>query len=176
MKVKINVAGEEVKYDVKEELFFDIEHVFSYFGHQAANVAWWWSLVAIRSQEIRDAKVELDSMKADLDRLSAQIELDIRKDQDALAAQYGKVTEAVIKAVVTGNPLLAAKQEEINAKQVAISKLTRDKDLLTAMADGFEGRSALLATAGSARRAEVQANIRELVTKTSKATKEISTE
>ena len=158
-KVKMRVGGNDLKYDIQEELYFDIDTVFTYFGKQAGLVAWWKSLVSTKDKELRDAKEMLA-------KLSAEIELGLRKDQDAIAAQYGKVTEGVIKALIASNETLVADEMKINI-------LARDVGLLKAMADGFEGRSVLMATAGSAQKAEISAHLRELTGKTKKRSDEI---
>lgn len=153
-KVKMKVGGNDLKYDIQEELYFDIDTVFTYFGKQAGLVAWWKSLVSTKDKELKDAKVMLA-------KLSAEIELNLRQNQDAIAAQYGKVTEGVIKALIASNETLVADEMKINI-------LARDVGLLKAMADGFEGRSVLLATAGSAQKSEIAAHLRDLTGRTEK--------
>lgn len=151
MKVKMDIAGDEFKYDVHEQLFFDPEHVFDVIGKQAGQLAWWHSLVALKDQECEDYKVRLD-------RDLAEIELSYRKNSGDLVAEYGKVTESVIKAVVESNSDVIVLKEKLNL-------LKREVGMLKAMAKGMDTRSVLLATAGSAQRAELEARLRSMVGK-----------
>jgi len=154
MIVKMVVAGQKFEYDIHETLDFDPEHVFDVIGKQPGELAWWFSLLAMKEQEVEDNKTAMDS------KVSG-IELDLRANSKLLEDKYGKVTEAVIKAELTQN-------QEVLALQKKYSKLRREAGLLKAMTKGFDSRSVLLATAGSAQRAELEARLRSLTGKASK--------
>jgi len=154
MKVSIKVDGNAIKYDIDEELNFDPEFVFDALGEQAGKQVWWWHLTSMKEREVEDFKIKMD---AEL----AQLELEIRGDSATLEAQYGKVTESVIKAAMACHPKLVEANKKLNA-------LKQDLNMLKATARGFDGRGALLCTAGSAQKAEVQARLRALVGKAKK--------
>ncbi|MCG8430106.1 MAG: hypothetical protein MJA29_02890 [Candidatus Omnitrophica bacterium] len=151
MKVQMQVGGKELKYDVHEQLFFDPEHVFDEIGKQAGQLAWWYSLLALKDEEAENFKVEMDAR-------IAEIELAARRDTDTLVSLYGKVTEAVIKAHVE-------QQVEVVGLKQKYSELKRESGLLKAMTKGMDSRSVLLATAGSAQKAELEARLREITGK-----------
>jgi len=149
MKVKMQVAGDDFEYDVHEKLYFDPEHVFAEIGKQSGKLAWWHSLVALKDQEIEDAKIMLDKLLADR-------ELDYRKNSDDLVAEYGKVTEGVIRASVDSDSLV------IDAKK-RLSHLKKEGGLLKAMSKGMDTRSVLMATAGSAQKREIETRLRSSI-------------
>lgn len=154
MKVSMKVGGEKFSYDIQKELNFDPEYVFDALGEQPGKVTWWWSLVAMKEREVEDFRVNMD---AEL----ATIELSYRSDSSVLEAQYGKVTESVIKAAMASN-------DDVMKLHKKHSALKQDLNMLKAGARGFDGRGALLCTAGSAQKAEVQARLRALVGKAKK--------
>ena len=152
MRIKMTVGGQKLEYDPHDELFFDPEHVFDVIGKQSGHLAWWYSLVAMKDHELGDAQVEYD-------RRTAEIDEEIR----AKAVDSGeKLTETAIKSRL-------AKEPDLVQGQLDLNRLRRDVSFLKAMARGFDSRSALLATAGSAQRAEVEARLRELTGKTRKS-------
>jgi hypothetical protein len=151
MEVKMKVAGDKLEYDVHEQLYFDPEHVFEVIGKQAGMLAWWYSLLALKDQELEDYKVHMD-------RDIAVVELNYRRNSDDLVAIYGKVTESVIKAAVESDVVVVEAKEGLNL-------LKRESGMLKAMAKGMDTRSVLLATAGSAQRAELEARLRSMVGK-----------
>jgi len=155
MRITMSVAGNPLKYDTHEQLNFDVENTFKELGEQPGQLAWWYSLLALKEQE-------LDDFRARMEGRIAERELELRRDTDALTAQYGKVTEGVIKAVITADPDLGTLREEYH-------EIKKQAALLKAMTRGFESRSVLLATAGSAQKSEIQARLRKLVTKTDNA-------
>lgn len=154
MRVKMNVRGMPLDFKIHTELNFDPENVFAIIGEQPGKLAWWTSLAVMRDQELADFATQADKRKA-------EIELGVRGDSKSLEEQYGKVTEGVIKAVLASN-------DEIVKLNMDANKLRRDVGILKAMAKGFETRSVLLATAGSAQKAEVEARLRSLVGKAKK--------
>jgi len=149
LKVKMKVGAMAVNYDVHDELYFDPEHVFDVIGEQASKLAWWTSLVVMKEQELADANVNHD-------RAVAEVDLAIRANA---LDQGAKITETAIKAVLTQN-------EDLHAGALKINKIRRDVGFLKAMALGFKDRSALLATSGSAQRAELEARLRSMMKKT----------
>ena len=149
------VAGDELEYDVHEKLYFDPEHVFDEIGKQSGKLAWWHSLVALKDQEIEDAKIMLDKLLADR-------ELAYRSDTDDLVDKYGKVTEGVIRAAVDSDSLV------ISAKK-QLSQLRKEGALLKAMAKGMDTRSVLLATAGSAQKREIETRLRSSIREASRS-------
>lgn len=152
MKVQMKVGGDDLEYDVHEQLYFDPEYVFEELGKQPGQLAWWYSLLAIKDQEVSnfESKAEAEA---------SRIELAYRQDSENLAKLYGKVTESVISALVKNNPTVLENEEKL-------SLLRREAALLKAMTRGFESRSGLLATSGSAQKAEIQARLRSLMKKT----------
>lgn len=154
MKVKMTVGGDDLEYDVHEQLNFDPEYVFDELGKQPGQLAWWYSLLAMKDQEIEDFVNHLASVTADT-------ELALRADSETLIKAYGKVTEGVISSLLANNPNL----QKIKAD---LANLRREGAMLKAMAKGFDSRSALLATSGSAQKAEIQARLRAMVNKTDK--------
>jgi hypothetical protein len=148
------VAGDKLEYDVHEQLFFDIENTFDELGKQAGMLAWWYSLLALKDQEVEDYKVHME-------RDIATIELKFRANSEDLAETYGKVTESVIRAAVDTNAEVVTLKEGYNF-------LRRESGLLKAMAKGMDTRSVLLATAGSAQKAELEARLRSMVGKAKK--------
>jgi hypothetical protein len=154
MKVRMRVGGDPLEYDTHEQLTFDVENTFSELGEQAGQLAWWYSLLAIKEQEVDDFKVGMD-------KVTAERELELRKDTETLTAEYGKVTEGVIKACLEADPDLVFLRQEHN-------ELKKQAALLKAMTRGFESRTSLLTTAGSAQKAEMQARLRKLISKTDK--------
>jgi hypothetical protein len=154
LKVKMKVGAMDVKYDVHDELYFDPEHVFDVIGEQASKLAWWSSLVVMKEQELADEQVRHE-------RRTAEVDTAIR----AQAVDTGtKVTETAIKSMIAQN-------DEIHNGSLKINKLKRDVGFLKAMAMAFKDRSALLATSGSAQRAELEARLRSMVKSTSKESK-----
>jgi hypothetical protein len=149
LKVEMKVAGMKVAYDVHDELNFDTDRAFDELGKQAGRQTWWWSLVAMKEQEVSDYKT---SMESDI----AQVELALRADPAKLESSYGKVTEGVIKSALAIHPAIISVQTKLHEMQ-------RDLALLKAMGKGFDSRGVMLATAGSAAKAEAQARLRELV-------------
>jgi hypothetical protein len=141
MDIKMTVGGQKLEYDPQETLFFDPEHVFDVIGKQSGNLAWWYSLLAMKEQELADAQVAFDKQAAERD--------------EEIRNQGNKLTETAIKSLLAKEPALVKAQLHLNS-------LRRDAAFLKAMARGFDSRSALLATAGSAQRAEVEARLREL--------------
>ena len=154
MKVKMLVGGDELEYDVHEQLNFDPEYVFPEIGEQAGQLAWWYSLLAIKEQETQDFAAKMASR-------AAEIELAYRSDSDALAKVYGKVTEGVINSLVQLNQELV----DLTAQH---NNLKRECALLKAMTKGFDARTSLLTTSGSAQKAEIQARLRTLIKSTAK--------
>ena len=154
MKVAMQVGGQDLKFNIHTELNFDPEHVFDVIGKQPGMLSWWYSLAAMKEQEVSD-------YAADMEKRMAEIELEVRSDPKALEATYGKVTEAVIKAVIQS-------RDEPGEMRSKLNEMKRDAAILKAMARGFDSRSALLATAGSAQKAEVEARLRQLTGKASK--------
>lgn len=146
MRVKMKVGALDVEYDIHDELYFDPEHVFDVIGEQSSKLAWWSSLVVMKEQEYEDAKVKND-------RFVAEVDAAIRAD--GLDAKV-KLTEAAIKGLVTQN-------EGVYKRALSLNKLKRDVGFLKAMAMAFKDRSALLATSGSAQRAELEARLRATV-------------
>ena len=154
MKVKMKVGNMNVSYDIHDELYFDPEHVFDVIGEQASKLAWWSSLVVMKEQELADNGVRHD-------RLVAEVDAGIR----ASALDRGvKVTETAVKGLVTQN-------DEVFDGAIKLNKLKRDVGFLKAMALGFKDRSALLATSGSAQRAELEARLRSMVGRTTESSK-----
>ena len=151
MKVQMLVGGQNLKFDIHTELNFDPEHVFDVIGKQPGMLSWWYSLAAMKDQEVNDFTSEME-------KRMAEIELEVRSDTALLEAQYGKVTEGVIKAAIQA-------KDEPSQLKAKLNEMRRDAAILKAMAKGFDSRSALLATAGSAQRAEVEARLRQLVGK-----------
>ena len=149
MKVKMKVGGREFEYDISKELDFDPEFVFDALGKQPGKQVWWWHMVALKEREVEDFKVNMD---AEL----AQLELDFREDGSTLEAQYGKVTESVIRSAL-------ACHEDVIKLHKKNAAMKPDLNMLKAAARGFDSRGPLLCTAGSAQKAEVQARLRELV-------------
>lgn len=155
MKVAMKVGGMDVKYDIHDELYFDPEHVFDVIGKQPGLMTWWASLTVLKDQEYQDAVVKHD-------RKVAQLDQDIRQ----LAVREGtKITEGTIKSKILSNL-------EVEKGLLQLNKLKRDVGFLKAMAKGFESRSVLLATAGSAQKAEIEARLRAMVKGTGNRTKE----
>ncbi len=152
MRVKMLVGGDKLEYDVHEQLTFDPEYVFEELGKQPGQLAWWFSLLAMKEQEVEDFSLKISGE-------TARTELAYRADADALAKIYGKVTEGVISSLVDNTPDLIALHEKLN-------QLRKEASLLKAMAKGFDSRSALLATSASAQKAEIQARLRSLIKKT----------
>lgn len=154
MRVTMSVAGDSLTYDIQEQLTFDVENTFSELGEQPGKLAWWYSLLIFKEQEVDDFKVRMESR-------IAERELELRSDTEDLAKKYGKVTESVIKAALAADEELVEIREDFN-------ELRKQAGLLKAMTRGSESRSVLLATAGSAQKAEIQARLRKLVGKTEK--------
>lgn len=154
MKISMKVGGQKFDYDIEKELNFDPEFVFDVLGEQPGKQVWWWHLVSMKEREVEDFKINMD---AEL----AQIELDFRADGSTLEAQYGKVTESVIRSAVAIHPDVITIHKKANA-------MKQDLNMLKAAARGFDARGPLLCTAGSAQKAEVQARLRQLVGKAKK--------
>lgn len=155
MKVKMIVAGDALSFDIHKELNFDPENVFAVIGEQPSKLAWWHSLVALKERELADFMVDMDA------RVSA-IELDTRGNSKDLEAQYGKVTEGVIKSVLATN-------DEVMELTKKSNEIKRDVNILKAMAKGFDSRSALMATAGSMSRVELEAGLRSMTGRAKKS-------
>jgi hypothetical protein len=154
MKVKMSVAGDSLAYDVHQQLSFDVENTFAELGAQPGQLAWWYSLLTLKQEEIEYFKTRMDAA-------FAERELELRADTDDLTKRYGKITEAIFKAELAVDVDLQSLQNEY-------TKLKREEGLLKAMTRGMESRSVLLATASSAQKSEVQARLRALVRKTEK--------
>jgi len=158
MKVAMKVGGMDVKYDIHDELYFDPENVFDVIGKQPGQMTWWASLVVLKEQEYADAQVKHD-------RRVAQLDQEIRSSANR---DTTKITEGAIKAQITCN-------DEVEKDLIHLNRLKRDVGFLKAMSKGFEARSVLLATAGSAQKAEIQARLRSMVKRTGQETKESDT-
>ena len=154
MKVSMKVGGQKVDYDIDAELNFDPEFVFDVLGEQPGKQTWWWHLVAMKEREVEDHKIQMDANLA-------AIELDFRSNSSILEAQYGKVTESVIRSAIAVHDDVIKLHKKHNA-------MKQDLNMLKATARGFDSRGPLLCTAGSAQKAEVQALLRQLVGKAKK--------
>ena len=157
MEVEMQVAGQDLQYDIHEQLFFDIETVFGELGTHPGQLSWWYSLLAFKDEELNNFKVSMEG------RIS-QIELEFRGNQTGLVAAYGKVTESVITAAVNCHTEVLELRQKLN-------ELTREAALLKAMTRGMESRTSLMATASSAQKAEVEARLRATIKQTQKASK-----
>lgn len=145
MKVKMLVAGNPLEYDIHEQLYFDPENVFDELDTQPGKVAWWYSLVALKEQEVEDFSMRVAAE-------TANAELAFRADADNLAKQYGKVTEGVISSLVQTAPVVTDLKTKYN-------ELRRELMLLKAMTRGFEARTTLMTTSASARKEEMKAHL-----------------
>lgn len=145
MKVKMLVAGNPLEYDIHEQLYFDPENVFDELDSQPGKVAWWYSLVALKEQEVEDFSMKVASE-------TANAELAFRKDTEALAKVYGKVTEGVISSLVQTSPVVLDLKTKYN-------ELRKELMLLKAMTKGFEARTSLMSTSASARKEEMKAHL-----------------
>ena len=151
MFVELQVDGEDLSYNIEEQLNFDTDSIPKALEKQSGLVSWWGHLLSTKQMEYKNFKAKVE---VELAKLEKSIRLD-----PGLATTYGKVTESVISAEVKMHPDYIRFQEELN-------ELERQVGYLRSMVNGFESRTTILATAGSLRRSEIEANIRSLVNRT----------
>jgi len=154
MDVKLTVGGEEIEYNIQEELYFDIEYISKTLEKHAGELAWWSSLLSIKEKELADKKVEVEG---EVGRKSIFFRTD-----PLFSAKYNKkVTEGVINAELAADEELMLLHKEMNELRLQVG-------YLKAMSNGMDRRTALLATSGSIKRSELEAGLRSVVKKTKK--------
>lgn len=169
MRLSMKVNDTKIDCSIEEELYIDFDRLDKAVQEHSSMLAWWYAVLAEKEEEMNNISVLADSK-------IAQRELEVRNilvsKNDAEIQSLGvnsdvKVTEGVISAILAADDLIRKYKKRVN-------QVKKEFKQLKAMCSGFEARTGLLTSAYGRRRAELEAQLKALTSKTTNEAKKES--